>query len=151
MRSNTKNPRPIIIFDPKQLKTMERLPILIRNAKNHFTVIILNSYYYTFSPDLIQRREQSISYREKEVEMEIFPALLLLYLDCLSPCFSRDSAPLFEGYVLGLLLTKSRKCMSRIASVCSDLPASMRYQATQHRLKDFRNKCHSCLRRVSLY
>lgn len=50
--------------------------------------------------------------------MELFPELLLRYLDCLSPCFSRYSAPLFEGYVLGLLLTKGRKCMSRIASVC---------------------------------
>ena len=50
--------------------------------------------------------------------MEIFPPLLLLYLDCLSPCFSCYSAPFFEGYVVGLLLTKGRKCMSRVASVC---------------------------------
>ncbi|MBF0240024.1 MAG: transposase [SAR324 cluster bacterium] len=50
--------------------------------------------------------------------MELFPALILLYLDQLSPCFSRYSVVLFEGYVWSSLITNGRKCMSRLASAC---------------------------------
>lgn len=50
--------------------------------------------------------------------MEIFPELLLIYFDSMRPCFSRYSAPLFEGYAFGILLCNGRKCMKRIAGLC---------------------------------
>lgn len=48
----------------------------------------------------------------------LFPELMIMYVNYLSPCFSYYSRPLFKGYVLGLLLCNSRKCMKHIASTC---------------------------------
>lgn len=50
--------------------------------------------------------------------MELFPELMLFYLDQLSSCFSRYSIVFFEGYVWSLLISNGRKCMSRLASAC---------------------------------
>lgn len=50
--------------------------------------------------------------------MKMFPELMLVYMNALSPCFSYYSRPFFEGYTLGLLLCSGRKCMKRVTSVC---------------------------------
>lgn len=48
----------------------------------------------------------------------LFPDLIMLYLSSFHQCFSSWSRPFFNGYVLGLLLCNTRKCINHVASVC---------------------------------